>query len=244
LARIAEVTRPQLVLVPGLLCDAAVFAPQSRALEPHANLQIADHGELASLPAMAERILAAVSGSFAIAGHSMGGRVAMEVLRRAPERVTGVALLDTAYQALPSSEEGERERAARQLLLGIAQRRGMEAMARNWLRGMVYPARADDAGLIHVIVAMIVRRTPSVYAAQIKALLERPDATEVLRAVRCPALVLCGHDDSWSTPARHHEMHALIAGSELTEISECGHMCTLERPEAVSVALRRWIDRL
>src|SRR5258708_9333794 len=102
-----------LVFVPGLLCDKAVWKPQLQALQGVANIQVADHGELDSLSAMAEAILAKAPARFAVAGHSMGGRVALEVVRRAVSRVTGLALLDTGYTPMPSGAAGEKEAACR-----------------------------------------------------------------------------------------------------------------------------------
>jgi pimeloyl-ACP methyl ester carboxylesterase len=230
-----------LILVPGLLCDRAVYEAQIAHLSAHAEVRLAEHGELDSLPAMAQRILAAAPSRFAIAGHSMGGRVAMEVMRLAPARVAALALLDTAYLPLGSGEAGARERQARLELLALAEHSGMTAMARVWVQGMVHRARLNDAALIEPIVAMLTRRTPAIFAAQTRALLARPDATEVLRAVSCPTLILCGEDDSNAPPERHREMHALIAGSKLVQLAACGHMCTMERPAEVNAALGDWL---
>jgi pimeloyl-ACP methyl ester carboxylesterase len=224
------------------MCDARVWGHQSRALRELAEVHIADHGTRDSLPAMAEAIIATAPRRFAIAGHSMGGRVALEVIRRVPERVAALALLDTGYQALPPGEEGQRERAGRLALLERARRDGMRVMGRVWLPGMVQRARLQDEALIEGILGMIESKTPELYEAQIRALLARPDATSLLPAIRSPTLVLCGREDGWAPLARHQEMAALIPGSTLEVIPDCGHMCTLERPEAVSRALCSWLE--
>ena len=237
-------SRPTLVLVPGLLCDAAVWEPQRAALAAQADIIVADHGTLDSLPAMAGRVLATAAGRFAIAGHSMGGRVALEVVRQAPERVAGLALLDTAYQPLAAGAAGEQERHGRLTLLATARRDGMRAMARQWVQGMVHPARLGDTALIDAILDMFARKTPDVFAAQIHALLSRPDAGPVLGTIRCPTLVLCGAEDSWSVPERHREMARAIAGSTLRIIENCGHMAPMEKPEAVTAALDNWLGAL
>jgi pimeloyl-ACP methyl ester carboxylesterase len=117
----------------------------------------------------------------------------------------------------------------------------MEAMGRDWVRGMVHPARLEDEALIGGIVAMIASKSVDLYEAQVQALLTRPDASALLPQIRCPTLVLCGREDSWSPPQRHQEMAALIRGSSLSIVPDCGHMCTLEQPEAVSAALRGWL---
>jgi pimeloyl-ACP methyl ester carboxylesterase len=192
---------------------------------------------------MAEAIIAQASPRFAIAGHSMGGRVALEVIRRVPERVTALALLDTGHQPLPAGEAGEREVAGRMALVEKARRHGMRAMGWDWLQGMVYPSRLADAVLVNAILDMFERRTPEIYAAQTQALIGRPDATPVLGKIRCPTLVLCGREDVWSPPQRHEEIRDMIPGSSLTVVPYCGHMSTMERPAEVSEALRAWLER-
>ncbi len=230
-----------LVLVPGLLCDEAVWSHQSDALADIADIRIATNGPRDSLVAMAEAIIAQAPPHFAVAGHSMGGRVALEVVRRVPERVTALALLDTGYQPLAPGEAGEREVAGRHALVEKARRHGMRAMGWEWLQGMVYPSRLCDAVLVNAILDMIGRRNPDLYAAQTRALISRPDATPVLAKIRCPTLVLCGQEDIWSPPQRHETLSDLIRGSSLTVVPYCGHMSTMEQPAAVSQALRKWL---
>jgi pimeloyl-ACP methyl ester carboxylesterase len=239
--RYHRLVKTPLVLVPGLLCDEIVWAHQSDALADIADIQIATNGARDSLVAMAEAIIAQAPPQFAVAGHSMGGRVALEVVRRVPERVIALALLDTGYQALAPGEAGEREVAGRHALVEKARRRGMRAMGWEWLQGMVYPSRLSDAILVNAILDMIERRTPDIYAAQTRALIGRPDATAVLAKVRCPTLVLCGQEDLWSPPQRHEAICDLVPGSSLTVVPYCGHMSTMEQPAAVSQALRSWL---
>jgi pimeloyl-ACP methyl ester carboxylesterase len=231
-----------LVLVPGLMCDDAVWSHQVAVLGAGRHIQVAEHGSSDTLGAMADRILAAAAPRFALAGHSMGGRVALEVMARAPERVTRLALLDTGYEALAPGDAGEREKAGRLRLLGIARRDGMQAMAEEWARGMVWPARLADQTLMGAIHAMIVRAGVARFEAQIHALLARPDRTGLLAALRLPTLVLCGREDGWSPPSRHEQMARLIPGSQLVVVPDCGHMSTMERPEAITQALRGWLE--
>jgi len=232
-----------LVLVPGLVCDAAVWQPQRAALASRHGIQVAVHGEADSLGRMAEQILAQAPPRFALAGHSMGGRVALEVLARAPARVTRLALLDTGHDGLPDGEAGEGERAGRLRLLDVAQRQGMRAMGAEWVQGMVHPRRLGDAPLIGAILDMFARSTPAVFAAQIRALLARPDRSTLLPRIAVPTLVLCGREDSWSTLDRHRVIAGLIPGSVLVDVPDCGHMCTLEQPGAVTAALDAWLQR-
>lgn len=233
------------VLVPGLLCDQAVWKPQVKALQGLAGVQVADHGDLDSLGAMAEAILAQAPPKFAVVGHSMGGRVALEVVRRAASRVTGIALLDTGYTPVPAGDGGVRETAGRHALLDLARAAGMRAVGERWLSiPMIHEARLRERPLVESILQMIERRTPGQFAAQIRALLARPDAAALLPMISCPALVLCGREDAWSPVATHRVMAQLIPHSTLVTVPDCGHMCTMERPEAVNAALVAWLDRV
>lgn len=231
-------TATTLVLAPGLMCDADAWQAQLVAFEAQLPVQVIDYGLLDSLPAMATHLLAQAPTRFALAGHSMGGRVALEVMRQAPERITHLALLDTGCHALPTGEAAEKERVMRLGFLELAQAKGVAAMARSWVRNMVHPARLSDAALIERIVSMFARKSVDVYAAQIKALLARPEALPLLAGIRCPTLVLCGNEDSNSPPPANQEMADAIVGSQLRVIPECGHMSMMERPQAVNEALR------
>lgn len=230
-----------LVLVPGLVCDGRVWRDQVAALSAARTIRIAEHGVSDTLGMMAERLLDAAPPRFALAGHSMGGRVALEVLARAPERVTRVALLDTGFEGLADGEAGERERAGRYRLRDIGRREGMLALGRNWSQGMVHPARLDDAALMDAIHQMIARAPLAQFEAQTEALLKRPDRTALLGQIRVPALVLCGQDDAWSPLARHARMAQQIAGARLVAVPQCGHMATMEQPAAVTAALLQWL---
>lgn len=228
-----------LVLLSGLLCDAAVWAPQMAALGRSAT--VVAYGHASSLTAMARLALdAAPPGRFALAGHSMGGRIAFEVMRLAPERVERLALLDTGCHPLAAGEAGETERTGRLKLLAMARRDGMRAMAAEWARGMVHPSRLGGP-VFEAVLDMFERRTPAVFEAQIQALLDRPDAVPQLAAIRCPTLLLTGEQDAWSPPAAHRVMHEAIAGSRLVVVPDCGHMSTLEAPAAVTAAFEAWL---
>jgi pimeloyl-ACP methyl ester carboxylesterase len=236
--------KKSLLLVPGLLCDDAVWASQTAGLADIAAVRVANNGETDSLGALAESIIAHAPPRFALAGHSMGGRIALEVARRVPERLMGLALLDTGYEALASGQAGEREAEGRHALLALARREGMRAMARTWVQGMVHPARLTDEELVEPILDMFERRTPDLFAMQTKALLARSDATSVLPTLRCPTLVLCGREDAWAPPSRHDAMAKMIRHSILEIIPDCGHMAPMERPRAVNEALRRWLESI
>ena len=232
------------LLLPGLLCDQAVWAEQIAALSPRVRCLVADYGELDSLPAMAQAALALAPARFVLVGHSMGGRVALEVMRTAAARVSALALLDTGYQARAGGAAGESEAAARQALVQLAWDQGMRAMGEVWVRDMVLPGRLADRPFIESILAMVERRTPQVLAAQIRALLARPEATDVLPGIRCPTLLLCGREDTWSPLARHEAMQRLIPAARLEVIEACGHMAPMERPAEVARRLTHWLAAL
>lgn len=234
-------TRATVVFLPGLLCDRAVWEPQIAALSQRYDCLVADYGTADSLSAMAKSALESAPPRFSLVGHSMGGRVALELMRHAAQRITRLALLDTGYQARPAGEAGEAEARKRYRLLDIALSQGMRAMGREWIQGMVHPERLRDRGLMDPIMAMIERKTPGIFAAQIRALLSRPAAEAVLRAIHCQTLILCGRQDTWSPLARHEEMARMITGARLAVIEDSGHMVTLERPEAVTAELEGWL---
>ncbi|NVO05552.1 MAG: alpha/beta fold hydrolase [Rhodoferax sp.] len=233
--------KPTLVLLPGLVCDRAVWAPQIQAVSARVDCHVVDYGLRDSLGAMARHVLdTAPAASFALAGHSMGGRVAMEVLRLAPERVHHLALLDTGTHPLAEGEAGAREKAGRLALLELAQSQGMRAMAAQWARPMVHPSR-HGTPLFDAVLDMLARSSAEHFAAQVNALLTRPDAAPVLPTITCPTLVLTGREDLWSPPEQHARMADAIAGAQLCIVEQCGHMSTLERPETVNAAFARWL---
>ena len=233
--------KPTLVLLPGLVCDQAVWAPQIQALSAHLDCHVVDYGMLDSIGAMAQHVLdTAPAPTFALAGHSMGGRVALEVVRRAPERVHHLALLDTGTHPLADGDAGKKERAGRMGLLQIAERQGMRAMAEQWAKPMVHPSRHGTPLFEHVL-DILERSSAEQYAAQINALLNRPDAAPVLANITCPTLVLTGRDDLWSPPEQHERMAAAIKGAQICIVEQCGHMSTLEQPEVVSAAFEGWL---
>jgi pimeloyl-ACP methyl ester carboxylesterase len=233
-----------LFLIPGILCDERVWRTQRAALADLADVRVAEHGMRSTLPALAEDILANAPPRFAVAGHSMGGRIALEVFRAAPERVAGMALMDTGHHPFPIGEAGKREADGRFRLLAQARAEGMRAMASEWVQNMVHPARLSDTALINSVLDMFESKTPELYAAQIHAMLNRPDGGPLLGQLKCPTLVLCGHEDAWSPASRHHDMATRILGSTLVDIPNCGHMSTLEQPEAVNEAMRTWLRKV
>lgn len=183
---------------------------------------------------MAQIVLDNAPERFSIAGHSMGARVALEVIRMAGPRVERLALLDTGIHPRKPSEE-----AARQELIDLARRDGMVALATPWLQPMLHP---EHTSLIAPLMEMVQRSTPETFANQQRALLDRPDARSALSSIQCPTLVLCGREDIWSPVSQHEEIARLIPGAKLVVIEKCGHMSPVECPQAVTAALREWIE--
>ena len=236
-------TPKTLVLLPGLMCDAAVWAPQVQSLSNLVNCHVVDYGLRDSITAMAEHVLAtAPTFEFALAGHSMGGRVALELMRLAPQRVERLALLDTGVHPLAQGEPGDKEKAGRMALLSQAQRSGMRAMGTMWARPMVHPAVVGGP-LFEQVLDMLERSSPTQFAAQINALLGRPDAAPALPTIACPTLVLTGREDLWSPPEQHATIASAIRGAQLVIVEQCGHMSTMEQPEAVNAAFVDWLAR-
>ena len=238
-----------LVLVPGLMCDGATWTPMLPALQASGqvgSIMIIDHGRCDSLKAMAEQLLAHAPPRFALAGHSMGGRVALEVCRLAPERVSHLAVLDTGHAPLAAGEPGLTEKAKRQALLDVARTQGVRAMAAEWVKGMVHPDRLGDQAFLGIILDMFERKSADDFARQIKALLERPDGGPVLRALRMPTLILTGRQDSWANVDQHLAMQVIAApeaGAVLEVIEDSGHMVPMERPAELAQSLLCWLAR-
>jgi pimeloyl-ACP methyl ester carboxylesterase len=232
------VTKQTIILVPGLLCDACVWQHQVQTLGECYDVKVPDLRDFASIEAMARHILAEAPARFSLAGHSMGARVALEIVRLESERVERLALLDTGVHTL---RPGEEER--RQLLIDLGETQGMAALADAWLPPMVEAGRLErDATLSGTLHAMVQRMTTTVHRNHITALLGRPDSREVLPTVRCPVLVGVGRHDRWSPPSQHEEIVALLPGTPRYVIFEnSGHMAPLEAPEAVSAALLDWM---
>lgn len=229
--------RLQLLLLPGLLCDTIVWRGQCRDLAAQADVHVADYRDCDSIEAMAERVLAAAPPIFAVAGHSMGGRVALELQRVAGHRIRAIALMDTATGPRAEGEEAKRMR-----LVDLALESGMAAVAREWLPPMLHPSRHADESFMAELRAMVQRFTPAQFAGQIRALLNRPDATPVLATISCPALVLCGRQDAWRSPEQHQEMARKIRGATFVMVEDCGHMAPVERPDQVTAAMRHLLD--
>jgi pimeloyl-ACP methyl ester carboxylesterase len=229
------VNRQDLILLPGLLCDARLFAPQADALSDLARVTVPD---LAAdgIAAMAEAVLAAAPRRFALAGLSMGGYVAQEIVRRAPRRVTRLALISTT--ARPDMPE---QSAMRRDLIELARTDRFALVMPRLLPKLISAGRRNDADLRRQVMGMAEAVGVEVFVRQQTAIIGRPDGRDDLARIAVPTAVICGDADELTPPDRHREMATAIAGAKLTIIPDCGHLATLEAPQAVAAALRDWL---
>lgn len=223
-----------LLFLPGLICDARVFAPQLAAF---ADARAVDgYGLADSLETMARIALEQAPDTFDLFGHSMGGRVALEVYRLAPQRVRRLALVSTGVHPL-----GEGEPTKRAALQAVGHEQGFEALVDQWLPPMVAKANRVPA-IYDPLRAMCMDMGQAMFDAQIKALVNRPAVASLLPQIACPTLVMTGEMDGWSPPDQHREIAAEIPNSVLVIAPGAGHMIQHEAPAAVNAAIARWLD--
>ena len=228
----------ELLLLSGLLCDSTPWLDVASRLSTTCAVRIFSFANCGSLGEMAEQVLREAPERFALAGHSMGGRVALELWRRTPARITALGLLNTG--AFPRRPE---ELESRGRLVKIAEEQGMAALAAEWLPPMMARSTTCDRQLImQRLTRMVEKQTPASFAAQVQALLNRPDAEPLLPTIRVPTLLLSGSEDVWSPLAQHAYMQRMIKGSILVEVAGAGHMAPIEQPGAVAEALRAHLN--
>jgi len=229
--------RIPLILLPGLLCDAALWRHQVENLGDLADVTVADLTLDNRFEAMTKRVLDAAPPRFALAGLSMGGYVAQVIIRTAPERVERLALLDTSARA-----DNEEQTARRRGLIELANKGQFKGVSPRLLPSFLHPARLEDKALTAEVMAMAERVGRDAFLRQEEAIMARIDGRESLRAIRCPTLILCGADDALTPPKLHQEIAERIPHAKLVVIPECGHLSTMERPEAVTPAMREWLE--
>lgn len=227
-----------LVLIPGLACTARLFEPQIAALSKERSVVAADHTQDDSISEIAKRLLREAPDRFALAGLSMGGYVAMEVMRQAPERVERLALLDTS--ARPDTPEASQDR---KRLIALAEAgRFEEIHSALWPR-LVHPDHLADRALQDIMLGMMRETGTEAYIRQQRAIMARPDSRSSLSGIEIPTLVLVGEGDAITPPEIAREMAEMIEWASLVVIPEAGHMSTLEQPERVMQALQLWLNR-
>ena len=225
-----------LVLLPGMMCDGRLFGPQIAAFSGRIPIQIAPMGGHDNMADLAAGVLAHAPPRFALAGLSMGGILGMEILRQAPDRVAGIALMDTNPLAETPVVAANREPQIVKARSGRLMEVMRDEMKPNYLAPG--PQRTD---VLELVMDMAEVLGPEVFIRQSRALQRRRDQQSVLRKCRTPALVLCGEHDQLCPVKRHTFMAELIPYSELVVLPDAGHLPTLEQPAATTAALRNWM---
>lgn len=233
--------KPALVLIPGMMCDARLLGPQLTALAGAADIWVADITRSADMASIGRDVLADCPFErFCVAGLSMGGIVAMELLRQVPDRIAGLALLDTNHRAETPERRAARAPQIARAKAGRLREVLIEEMKPNYLA----PPNRTNAALLDLVLAMGLDLGPDVFERQSLALRDRPDSAAALAAYGGPALVLCGRHDALCPPERHREIAALLAAADLAILEDAGHLTTLESPAAVNAHLSAWLQRI
>ena len=231
-------SRVPLVLLPGLLNDARLWEHQIAGLDDIARPYVGDLTRGTSVAALARDVLAQVrEPEFVLAGFSLGGYTALEIMRQAPHRVVALALVDT--NARPDTPEATQRRREQ-----LAQARiDFMAVVDAAFPMVVHPSRADDAELLATVRGMARRIGADAFARQQAAIIARPDSRPSLAAIACPTLVACGAEDPIIPREAHEELAAGIRGAALVVLGECGHLAPLERAPELTTALRAFVVR-
>lgn len=228
-----------ILLIPGLLCDAALWRPQEVHLAGTRPVLIADVTLDDSVHAMARRVLDHAPPRFLLAGLSMGGYVSLEIMRLAPERAAGLMLLDTsARQDTP--EQSER----RMSLIDLAKRGRFKGVTPRLLPLLIHADRLQDAAVTQTVLDMAERVGQEAFLRQQTAILGRIDSRPSLSQIRVPTSIVCGEADALTPPALSRELATDIPDAQLTLIPDCGHLSSIERPEAVNAAFDALIERI
>mgnify|MGYP001567690456 FL=1 len=226
-----------LVLIPGMMCDARLFGPQIAVFSGRRTLVCAPLTGRASVERFAADVLTNAPNRFALAGLSMGGIVAMEILRQAPERVERIALIDTN----PLAEIDEIK--ARRLPQMVKVRDGvLDSVMRDEMKPQYLSDTPQRDSILDLCMEMALGLGPHVFMEQSRALMDRPDQSDTLRSIDVPALVMCGRDDALCPVSRHELMAELIPNAQLEIIEGAGHLPTLEQPELTNAAIARWLE--
>lgn len=229
-------TKTPLLLLPGLLCDENLWSHQLTSLADIADMSVADLTRDDSIEAMAARALSEAPDSFALAGLSMGGYVAQEMMRQAPQRIQRLALLDTS--ALPDSDDQRKRRVG---FIGQTQEGKFKGVTSRLLPLLIHEDRLDDDELTQTIKLMAEHIGKDAFIRQQHTIMSRKDGFGVLSRVSCPVVVICGRQDNLTPPEQHQAMVDAMPGAVLVVIEDCGHLSPLERPYAVSATLRYWL---
>ncbi|HEX7790111.1 MAG TPA: alpha/beta fold hydrolase [Afipia sp.] len=225
-----------LVLVPGLACSPRIFAPQIPALWRTGPVILANHIRDSTMSGIAKRILDEAPPRFALAGHSMGGYIALEIYRQAPERVARLGLLSTS--ARPETPEASERRRG---WIAEVKAGGYRAVMDRLFEKFVHPALARDETLHRIVLEMAGDVGPDVFVAQLEAIMTRADSRPLLARIKCPTLVLTSDTDNMVPNEFSAEMANGIVGVKFVTVQDCGHLPQLEHPEVVTAAMLEWL---
>jgi pimeloyl-ACP methyl ester carboxylesterase len=224
------------VLIPGLACTAELFASQTVALWPRGPVTVASTLKGATMTELADAILADAPPRFALAGLSMGGYIALEVMRRAPDRVTRLALLDTS--ARPDTPE---QTELRRGLIARAEAGGFEAVLAETAPKLLHPDHQSDPALLGAQIRMGLAVGTKAYARQQEAIIGRIDSRPYLHNIAVPTLVMVGDQDALTPPDRAREIASAVPGARLEIVEGAGHLSALEQSDAVDRLLFDWL---
>jgi pimeloyl-ACP methyl ester carboxylesterase len=227
-----------LVFLSGLLCDEALWQHQLKALKDMADCHVMDTTIHNRVEALAKDVLASAPAQFALAALSMGGYVAFEIMRQAPQRALKLCLIDTS--ARPDTPEQLRRR---ELLIAMSREGKFKGVTPRLLPMLIHPDRMDDKELTDIIMTMAERVGRDAFVRQQTAILKRPDSRPLLKSIKCPVQVIGGCQDALTPPEIVREIADGIKGAKLDLIDNCGHLAPLERPEEVNALMKKWLKR-
>jgi pimeloyl-ACP methyl ester carboxylesterase len=227
-----------LLLLPGMLLGAELFAHQMKHLSDVAAVEVGDITGADTVEGMARSVLEGAPERFDLAGLSLGGIVAFEVLRLAPERVERLALLDTSARP-PRPDQLEAWKKFREM---TESGHFAEVNENHIMPPLLHPDHQKDAGLKEKIKRMAHNVGEEGFLRQLSAQETRPDSRERLKVISCPTLVAVGREDALCPVELHEEIASAIPGAALVVIEECGHLSSMEQPQAVTALLRYWLQ--
>lgn len=228
------------LLIPGLVCDGHVWqATQTALTQAGCKAAIADVTTQSSITEMATSLLERHSGPLVPVGHSMGGRVAMEMARIAPERIAALALLNTGMHPVQPGEDVKR-----QVMIDLAHDQGMLGLAEKWLPGMMAKGIVPDPAVMQGLTDMVIRMTPQIHERQMRALLGRPDAALTIGSFDGPMLLIVGRQDQWSPISQHEDIERLCPHADLRIIENAGHFAPVEQPQDTAQTISQWAQGL
>ncbi|MEH2512106.1 pimeloyl-ACP methyl ester carboxylesterase [Nitrobacteraceae bacterium AZCC 1564] len=225
-----------IILVPGLTCSPRICAPQIPALWQSGPVILANHIRDNTMAGIAKRILDEAPDEFAIAGHSMGGYICLEVMRQAPERVKRLALLSTS--ASPETPQATERRRG---WIAETKAGGYHAVLDKLFSNFVHPSRLKDANLQKIVRDMANDVGPEAFIDQLEAIMSRADSRPLLPSIKCPTLILTSDTDNMVPNAFSTELAEGIPDAKLVVIPDCGHLVQLEKPEATTAAMLDWL---